>query len=507
MLRLRLAHPAASLAVLLPASLALGMLACKAPWSSSDAGPAPSASAKRLADDGYRPAHPGHVKQRDAKGGFMIPRSAPAPRHSPVFATTVFDGVPADVKLDPLKSENGHCGELDLGGGQKVVLDCLTDDYGMVPGAARSVLNGDDLALLRRHGKLPPTVDHRKDGTEGEILDQGGSLTCTSFSLAAAADHAAAHFLGQPPNLSPMHAWARYHAPKMGLADMDNVGKGLADLDTFPFDSKLANAWQKGQARVDPNVLRRADSKALIDITNITRLENGNLTEIKSALAAGQDVWFALKAAHGIQHTKKNKDGESVVPNFDWRTMPSTQRGGHAIVLAGYQDGPQGTYYLIHNSWGKKWGTGGYAWMWEKTLKTNIADAYVLQVRPTDLARSGAVPAIHKYMTCEAGLAPDAVTTECVPPCSDNGPRVNGVCPTAGQCPDGEVNLDGNCEISGPSIDKTLSNGVKVTCGLSGCTYVVPNGQASCTSVTCAISCAAPRFMLGSGANGLTCDG
>jgi hypothetical protein len=231
------------------------------------------------------------------------------------------------------------------------------------------------------------------------------------------------------------------------------------------------------------------------------------MSEIKAALAAGQDVWFAIKAAHGLMKPKKTSDGESMVNDFDYRKAGSS-KGGHAVLLSGYEDTPKGTFYLIHNSWGTKWGTDGYAWIWEKTLRTNLAEAFVLQVRPTSLAKVKRAPSIHKFSSCGAGLAPDATTTQCVPPCGDGGPRVNGVCPTAGQCPENEVNLYGKCELAAPTINKTLSDGTKVACGLSGCTYIVPPGKASCSgSQPCTISCASPRYMLGSGARGLACNG
>jgi hypothetical protein len=476
-----------------------------------DASPAPEAKADPSAapesDDGYKPLHPGHVNQRDPKGGFYGPKTAPPPEPAVVIKPVAFDVEPPEVKLTTLKSEDGHCGELEVGGGEKVYLDCMTDDYSAIPGAAKSLVSADEIVGTKGPRKLPATVDHRKDGTEGPMLDQGHTSTCTSFSLVTAANHAAAHLLGHPADLSPMHSWARYHKPRMALADNDNVGKGLTDIASLAFDPKLANAWQHG-ARVEPSLLHRADHESLIDITNITRLDSGNMHELKSALASGQDIWFSMKAAHGMQHTKKNADGESMISHFDWRKSPSSERSGHAIVLAGYEETPKGTFFLIHNSWGTKWGTDGYGWIWEKTLKANIGDAYVLQVRATELAHAKHPPHEHRFMSCTAGLVPDAVTTQCVPACQDSGPRVNGVCPTADQCPDGEVNLDGKCVLSAPALDKTLSNGVKMTCGLSGCTYVVPNGTATCTQTQgCNVSCAAPRFMLGSGAQGLTCTG
>jgi hypothetical protein len=445
------------------------------------------------------------VNQRDPKGGFVSARTAPPPEGTPPQKLTSFDTPPEEAKAPEPKAENGHCGEIDLGGGDKVVLDCMTDDYGVVAGAAKPAITGEEAGSFRSHRKLPSVVDHRKDGTEGPVLSQGKSGTCTAFSLVGAVDHAVAHSMGHAPSLSPMHAWARYHKPLMNLAENDNLGKGLTDLANFAFDAKLANEWQHGH-RVDGALLRRADEKSLVEITNITRIEPTNMGEIRSVLASGQDVWFSIKGAHGLQHPKKNADGESVVGDFDYRKSGS--RGGHAILLSGYEETPKGTFYLIHNSWGPKWGTEGYAWIWEKTLRNNINEAYVVQAQPTDLAHAHHPPASHRFSSCRSGLAPDAITTQCVPTCSDGGPRVNGVCPTAGQCPDGEVNLVGKCELSAPALAKTLSNGIKVSCGLSGCTYVVPNGQESCSSEKgCTISCAAPRFMLGSGPRGLACNG
>lgn len=306
-----------------------------------------------------------------------------------------------------------------------------------------------------------------------------------------------------------MHAWARYHSPKMSLADEDNLHKGLADANTFVFDSKLAKAWQHG-APVDREQLHHADQEALATIVNITRLKATDMNEIKSALASGQDVWFSLRGAQGITHPKLNSQGEAIIPDFDHRSMAKGGNDGHAIVLAGYQVTPKGTYYLIHNSWGTKWGAQGYGWIWEKTLKNNIQDAYVVQAHPTGKASEsvGFAPPVHKYMTCSAGLVPDATTSQCVPPCTDGGPRSNGVCPVADQCADGQVNLEGTCEMAAPVMTKTMTNGVQMTCGVSGCSYIVPNGTAACTTAAgCNVSCAAPRFRVASGPDGLTCTG
>jgi hypothetical protein len=488
----------------------LALMGCHQPADSTD--PAPSASASAapapsVVDDHYRPSHPSHINQLNPKGGFFAARNPPPPKLRTAIADNAFTDPPPTVTLEPLKHENGHCGEADLGGGEKVVLDCIDDDYGNVQSAASPLVSHEEI-FGSSHQKLPAIVDHRKDNTEGPVLNQGSTPACTSFSLVSAVNHAVYRYLKHPGNYSPMHAWARYHTPKMSLADDDNVGKGLTDATTLAFDPKLAKAWMHGTP-VDHELLHRADQEAQAKIVNITRLKKGDMNEIKSALASGQDVWFSMSAAHGLAHPKKNSQGESIINDFDHRSLPRSSQEGHAILLSGYQNTGHGTYYLIHNSWGPKWGTDGYAWIWEKTLKANIGDAYVVQAHPIGHSESvGAAPPDHRYATCAAGLAPDATTSQCVPQCDDGGPRVNGVCPVADQCPDGEVNLDGSCELAAPVLKKTMGNGVQMSCGASGCSYVVPNGTAACSSPGgCNVSCAAPRFRVASGPRGLTCTG
>jgi hypothetical protein len=481
---------------------------CKPKPKPGDATPGhgPTGTTAHAPKDDFKPAHPGHVDQRDATGSFVAARPPPPVAAAAAIQGATFDKAPAAVKVAVPKAGNGHCGEIDIGGGKKIYLDCMSDDYAKVKSAATPLVSHDELTGGAAPRKLPPLVDHRKNGTEGPVLDQGQTLACTSFSLVAAVNHSISRYLGHPGNLSPMHSWARYHTPKMTIADEVNVGHGLVDLTALPFDEKLANAWQQGKSPVDPSILAKADAKSSVKITNITHVPT--VGDIKSALAAGQDVWFALRAAHTLSKTAKNPHGAAIVPDFDYKTMPASDQMGHAILLSGYQDSPHGTYYLIHNSWGPSWGEGGYAWIHEATLARNISDAYVVEAHPAEPTDAKVPPPVHKFMSCADGTAPDGITSQCVPRCPDKGPRANGVCPVAGACPAGDVNLHGSCQPAAPVIDKTLASGLKVTCGESGCTYIVPNGKNDCTSATgCAVSCPSPRFRLAHGPRGLVCTG
>jgi C1A family cysteine protease len=115
------------------------------------------------------------------------------------------------------------------------------------------------------------------------------------------------------------------------------------------------------------------------------------LTRIKTNIAAGLPSMFGFTVYDS--YTQAGKTGKIPFP-------ASTDRvaGGHAIVAAGYDDGmkikntAKGSKetvgaLLIRNSWGTRWGDGGYGWLpyeyvlsglavdWWSLLKSNWVDS------------------------------------------------------------------------------------------------------------------------------------
>jgi hypothetical protein len=479
--------------------------ACKGHDPPDDAGGAPattSAAPPPQPRARFRPRHPDHVDQTDSNGGFVPARRPPAPAGVPVGRPEVeiVAPPPSDDLALPAKV-NGACGSVTVAG-STFMLDCMDDAYGKVDGASTPLIERDEM-LMGAARVLPSEVDHRQDHTEGPVMSQGGTLACTSFSLATAVDHALARYYGRPGDVSPMHAWARYHRPDMATADRVNLGHGLAAAAVLPFDEKLAKRWQDGTATPDPQLLRRADNEAVVDVAHVTALSHFP-ADLKSTLAAGQDVWLTLKAAHHLAKLG-GKPGALVVPDYDYRKVAKSDKLGHALVVAGYRDTKDGTYYLLHNSWGDKWGDGGYAFIHEKTLLKNLGVAYVVEAHPHTNVPVLHPPATHPPIHCDGDLAPDSITGQCVPRCIDGSPRHNGVCAVASHCPPGRVNLAGECILAAPRYKGTV-RGINIACAPAGCTYAVPKGTADCAEPGgCHFSCAAPRYRLGHGPRGVIC--
>ncbi len=425
------------------------------------------------------------------------------------------------------------CGYVNVGGRQ-IPTDCLTPDYGEVRSAVRSLLPGSLFRLSPVHAgsaELPVSVDHREDRTEGPVRHQGEVGACSGFSFTTAVDHALARWTGQPGHVSAMHVWSRYHQPSMSLPADKNKNQPLTAEEVWPYTSEnslQACSWvARSQCKpncsgrdscacsildesecgrpVNSDPLLRANSAPVARVTGTTRIDTDK-SSLMDALAKGQDIWFSMRftyAAFDQDQLEPNYNGlPFVLKDFDKEDASSA----HAMVLAGYKIQRDGTYFLIHNSWGESWGDHGYVWVHETTLQKNIQAAYLVEAEPWIQLGGKALPHPKAPSQCGAGLIADSVTGQCVPSCPDGGARHEGACPDLRDCPEGYVNLEGECVIAAPTrTGRDPATGVTWSCAPGGCSYIIPAGNPGCFLPWCSVSCPSPRFLLASEDVGYTC--
>jgi C1A family cysteine protease len=74
---------------------------------------------------------------------------------------------------------------------------------------------------------------------------------------------------------------------------------------------------------------------------------------MKGCLASGFPFVFGFSVYDGFETAAMAKTGVLEMP-----TPKETLRGGHAVLAVGYDEASR--RFIVRNSWGPKWGMGGY---------------------------------------------------------------------------------------------------------------------------------------------------
>jgi hypothetical protein len=346
------------------------------------------------------------------------------------------------VRLKP----NRKCGPREVAGGHWIHLDCnvhapLTQAKAFSPRKVKLLLAGalklDDPV---GGGALPDGIDHRNDGTEGPVKDQGQVGACTAFSLSSAMDNAIRR-QNKSDTTSSLHLWSHYGYSAMRNAGDGNVKKPIATWETWPYDERVAceldqsgdddcgpysppivPGSSKGDAQVQAKI-KAADAAGAWQVTEYDSIANDPDT-IASVLATGADVWFSMD----IGESWMSPNGDTVA---DWNQFSID--GGHAILFAGYRHKNGQRQFLVHNSWGKGWGDGGYAYISENMVRQYIKNAYKVVVS----AKGGPPPpppSDPSALTdddCGEDQLVDSVTGQCAQICPDDSRPANGQCDVA----------------------------------------------------------------------------
>jgi hypothetical protein len=388
-------------------------------------------------------------------------------------------------------------------------------------GARSDASNGGGAALLvprtllaRDPSVLPAISDHRLEGTEGPVRNQGNAPACSAFATAAAIDHAIVRWSGRSTPSSTMQIWARYHSPSIDTSLLSNVGQAIGAEQGWPFNPSEAVAWMpcsdlpRGSktrcgAPVDAARLANLEASPIGELTEVEYLPTPVATPtLEAKIAAGQDIMVAMELPNAF--VPKGRPGARYIPHY---TKSAGPESGHAMVLMGYVHLAHGTYFLLHNSWGTSWGDGGYAWIHEATIAAWAHEIVAVDAEPLERDATSRPKRDRGTKACSPGLLPDSIRATCAPPCPDGSPRHDDVCAVAGQCPPSYVNLSGACVLAAPAVKGSdPSTGITWTCGPGGCAYMLPRASdPTCTGATCAASCPAPDFHLANMVGALVC--
>lgn len=232
------------------------------------------------------------------------------------------------------------------------------------------------------------------------VLDQKDTSACTGFALAnvvyhlqrsagrKAAQCAVSHFM--------LYAMARHYDEFPGdpLIDTGSSARG-AMKGWFKFGVCKSALWPTEKM---PKPVRRAADDWWLDAVRrplgaYYRVDTRSITDMHVALNE-VGILYATAVCHGGWMTGMNL--KRTAKNTAYWNIPtqtaSPADGGHAFVIVGYnRDG-----FILQNSWGSNWGTGGHAVLRYEDWLDNAMDCWVAQL--------GVVTELHEQIAAAASL-------------------------------------------------------------------------------------------------------
>lgn len=368
-------------------------------------------------------SRPGPYPLYPAQAGWA--QSAPQPVSPPAPA------IVRPVNLAALQGLLGtRCAPREVAPGEFATLDC-----GLFRLMSRAVSFLPRMSLVT--GPLPAVVDHRASGTEGPIKSQGAVGACTAFSLSSAMDNAIRR-MGRGDVTAPLHVWSKYAIPEMGTAGDETVDQTITLEPSWPYDPVKACKLNRasfdacgpaygvtsGSARLDPALQAEkvvADTQGRYRLVAVERLQArpADINEMAAILAGGDDLWASFTVNGDAWSSRALQGG--VIPDY---TSDSDE--GHAVVLSGYRTLPNGSrQFLIHNSWGTRWGEQGFGWISEAMVSRYLRAAYKIRIADAS-SPSGPLPPSGDG--CPAGQVKDAVLGICAALCPSGSAPAAGVC-------------------------------------------------------------------------------
>jgi len=262
---------------------------------------------------------------------------------------------------------------------------------------------GDDTAVGRAlsHFGRPVTlspIDLREKFRALELVtkDQGRRPSCSVFAVVSALEYQNALVANSAEKLSEEYViWATRRT--LGLAPGEKrkvvetgdpegsdagftLGEVLSALRGYgvPLQSEMPNTFGLGMEKIAApadEVIAAARRRRQVFTHTIPGRDNDvKIQNILQVLNEGVPVVIGLRWPH-------------------WRTLHqpllSRQRAlpgySHAVTLVGYtvDDGrPDSLRFIFRNSWGARWGVGGYGFAERGYLLANLLEAVVVEVRP-----------------------------------------------------------------------------------------------------------------------------
>lgn len=205
--------------------------------------------------------------------------------------------------------------------------------------------------------KTPSLIDLRPHDVP--IFDQGEAGSCTSNAFCAAVEFERKKQRLPDIRLSRLEHYALERRKEGTLASdagaMLRTGMQIALADGIAPESEYPYDLSKLYALPPNKVIHDGLQNKAIQYLSV--LQDGNPSHIKNSLTAGFLVVFGFTVYDSFMSDRVAETGDVPMPDL----LKESAIGGHAVVAVGFDDAS--SKFIVRNSWGSKWGQGGYCFM------------------------------------------------------------------------------------------------------------------------------------------------
>jgi hypothetical protein len=232
-----------------------------------------------------------------------------------------------------------------------------------------------------------PAAEHVRDllpryTKAGLVLDQGQEGACTGFGLAGVINFLRWRQGGFPSKLAPVSARMLYNLARRHdeYAGEDYEGSSCrgAIKGWFYHGVCLNEDWPYHPTEPVQPKYGYADRAVNNTLGVYYRIDCKLITDLQAAIYTVGAVFVSAGTHEGWQAVptrKKVPRSHDDLPVIDFDGKPGLS-GGHAFALVGFNP----TGFVVQNSWGEEWGTGGFAVLRYEDWLTNAMDAWVVSL-------------------------------------------------------------------------------------------------------------------------------
>ena len=215
-------------------------------------------------------------------------------------------------------------------------------------------------------------------GKAGLVLDQGQEGACTGFGLACVVNYLRWRKSGLSPQLesvSPrmLYNFARRYDEYAG-EDYEGSSCRGALKGWFNHGVCLESDWPYGgSAQPKYGYAQRAGATTL---GVYYRVDRKSITDMQAAIQEVGAVYASAFTHDGwsqLPNKRRAPSDHAALATIGFDGRPS-ETGGHAFALVGFN----GLGFVIQNSWGRQWGSGGFAVLTYADWLANCMDAWIV---------------------------------------------------------------------------------------------------------------------------------